>query len=409
MSMPLTDFLVTLADPGNYEAYINDPDGFMKRAGLNEKQRIAVKSGSRSAIRLLASEEMNEISFHAKLATEIYAENNKTAANISHQESIDDIDAIDMDYDDDTDNDNNNDDYGNSDLDVEEDVSEGAQKYTFGPHYDHLFEKNWQATRAGELVFVGSGIKGTHHITPETSLHIRTAGKVLYCVADVVVERKIRLLNNNCEDLYELYADDKPRRKTYEEMVEHSLEALNHYEKVCVVFYGHPGIFVWSSFTAIQKARRDGIKAYMLPAVSSLDCMFADIGFDPSRRGCQIFEATDFLTRTRTPDTAAAVIILQLGAVGDMGFRFRGYDRRNMPVFVEYLQSFYGADHEVILYQAAQYPVCEPVIQKVAIRDIVAAKPTGITTLYIPPKTLPATNSEMVSRLGLGKLAHQSE
>jgi hypothetical protein len=82
---------------------------------------------------------------------------------------------------------------------------------------------------------------------------------------------------------------------------------------------------------------RDGIKAYMLPAVSSLDCMFADIGFDPSRRGCQIFEATDFLTRTRTPDTAAAVIILQPGAVGDMGFRFLGYDRRNMPVFVEYL------------------------------------------------------------------------
>ncbi|NES12052.1 hypothetical protein G3O07_23735 [Pseudomonas laurentiana] len=110
MSMPFTDFLVTLADPGNYEAYVSDPDGFMKKAGLNEKQRIAIKSGSRSAIRLLASQEMNEVSFHAKLATELYAENNNTAANISYQESIDDIEAIDMDYDDDMDNDNNNDD-----------------------------------------------------------------------------------------------------------------------------------------------------------------------------------------------------------------------------------------------------------------------------------------------------------
>jgi hypothetical protein len=228
MSMPLTDFLVTLADPENYEAYISDPDGFMKKSGLNDKQRIAVKSGSRSAIRLLASQEMGGLSFHAKIANEIYAENNKTVSKDGgHQESIDEIDSIDLDIDDESSNTNNNDSYGQTPLDVEEDISEGTRKYTFGPHYDHLFEKDWRQTRSGELVFVGSGIKGTHHITPETSLHIRTAGKVLYCVADVIVERKIRLLNDNCEDLYELYGDDKPRRETYEEMVEHILEALN--------------------------------------------------------------------------------------------------------------------------------------------------------------------------------------
>lgn len=392
MNMPLTDFLVNLAEPDNYQAYSIDPEAFMEKCGLDKAQRRAIKLGNRAEIRRLASKEMASTSFHAKLTNEIYAEN---------VNSSEDFGAIELDYDQETDNDNNNDDYGNSDLDVEDDVAGLNKKYNFGPHYEHLFDKDWQATKDGELVFVGSGIKGTHHITAETALHIKTANKVLYCVADVIVERKIRLLNSNCEDLYELYGDDKPRRDTYEEMVEHTMQALDKNLKVCVVFYGHPGIFVWASFTAIQLARRQGKLAYMLPAVSSLDCMFADIGFDPSRRGCQIFEATDFLTRKRKPDLAASVIILQLGAVGDMGFKFKGYDRRNMPVFVEYLASFYGLDHEVLLYQAAQYPVCDPVIKKVRVRDITASNPTGITTLYVPPNITLQTDKEMVARLGL--------
>jgi len=411
MNMPITDFLVTLAEPENYAAYVRDPDAFMQSVGLNKRQRNAIASGNRTAIRQLASQEMSDVSFHAKLANALYAETPEKLESLQGQESAEErysADDTDMDYDQDTDNDNNNDDYGNSDLDVVDDKASSSGKYSPQPYYEHLFDEHWESKSGKELVFVGSGIKGAHHITAETIAHIRSADKVLYCVADVVIERKIRLLNENCEDLYELYADDKPRRKTYEEMVEKSLDALAKYNKVCVVFYGHPGIFVWASFTAIQQARRAGINAYMLPAVSSLDCMFADIGFDPSRHGCQIFEATDFLARSRKPDPGASVIILQLGAVGDMGFRFRGYDRRNLPIFVEYLEKFYGQDHEVLLYQAAQYPVCKPIIRKVAIRDIAAANPTGITTLYIPPKILHSTDREMLSRLGLARPASDS-
>ena len=102
-------------------------------------------------------------------------------------------------------------------------------------------------------------------------------------------------------------------------MVALILEALPLYRRVCAVFYGHPGIFVWPSYKAIQLAREDGYRAYMLPAVSSLDCLFADVGFDPSRHSCQILEATDMLVRSREPDTEAAVVLFQAGCVGDLG------------------------------------------------------------------------------------------
>jgi hypothetical protein len=167
------------------------------------------------------------------------------------------------------------------------------------------------------------------------------------------------------------------------------------------VFYGHPGIFVWPSYKAIQLARRDGHNAYMLPAISSLDCLFADVGFDPSRYSCQIVEATDLLVRDRKPDIGASVVIFQVGCVGDLGYNSRGYDRRNVPVLAEYLASFYGNEYEIILYEASQYPVCKPKIKKIPISDLVAAKPSGITTMYIPPKKLPEPDEVMLGRLGL--------
>lgn len=113
-----------------------------------------------------------------------------------------------------------------------------------------------------------------NHLSAEATAQISNADKVLYCVADLVVERHLLHLNNNTEDLYVFYADDKPRRQTYEQVVSRMLECLEQNERVCAVFYGHPGIFVWPSFKAIQFARKRGYLVYMLPAVSALDCFF---------------------------------------------------------------------------------------------------------------------------------------
>jgi hypothetical protein len=144
-----------------------------------------------------------------------------------------------------------------------------------------------------------------------------------------------------------------------------------------------------------------GYNAYMLPAISSLDCLFADVGFDPSRHSCQIVEATDLLVRNRIPDVTASVILFQIGCVGDLGYNSRGYDRRNVPLLAEYLSSFYGHDFEAILYEAAQYPVCKPKVRRVKLGELAESKPTGISTLYIPPATLRSRDDAMIERLGL--------
>lgn len=396
MSYLLTDFLISLADVSNLKQYLDHPVTYMTSCGLTADQMQAVQDADLYKIRRYSSDEMKNVSLHAMLLYQIFQEKDPhfkhgAKSNIKVEVPID----IDTDHDVDTDHDIV------QTHDLGDDIAEFSPKYSSTNFYDHIFDTDWKATQKNELVYVGTGINGANHLSAEAEAYIVSASKVLYCVADLAIERKILTLNSNSEDLYIYYGNDKPRRKTYEEMVERTLECLKENTLVCVVFYGHPGIFVWPSFKGIQLARKEGYKAFMLPAISSLDCLFADVGFDPSRHSCQIVEATDMLARARKPDTTASVIIFQVGCVGDLGYNSRGYDRRNVPILSEYLSSFYGEDYEVIIYEAAQYPICNPKIKLIKIKDLAEAKPTGLTTMYIPPKSLPPRDEKMISRLGL--------
>lgn len=90
------------------------------------------------------------------------------------------------------------------------------------------------------------------------------------------------------------------------------LHPVRHGQKVVTIYYGHPGIFVYASHRAIRIALKQGLKAKMLPGVSALDCLFADLGVDPSYPGLQVLEATDFLVRNRKVLTDSHLVILQV-------------------------------------------------------------------------------------------------
>lgn len=251
----------------------------------------------------------------------------------------------------------------------------------------------------GSLVVVGTGIQ-IGHLTPDARVAIETADRVLYCVADGETESLLESLNARTESLYVYYAGDKRRILTYNQMIDRTLECVRAGERVCAVYYGHPGMFVYPSHQSIKRARAEGFHARMLPAVSSLDCLFADLGIDPIS-GCQIFEATDLLLRARAIDPGMLVIICQVGFVGDMGFNFRGYDGRNLPTLAAELARTYGSEHEVTIYEAPRYSVCEPSVRKVKLCDLHTAGISGMSTMVVYPALTRPVSSSMLAKLGL--------
>jgi uncharacterized protein YabN with tetrapyrrole methylase and pyrophosphatase domain len=134
-------------------------------------------------------------------------------------------------------------------------------------------------------------------------------------------------------------------------------EGLN----VCVVYYGHPGVFVNPSHDSIRRARAEGFNARMLPGISAEDCLFADLGIDPSTHGCQSFEATDFLLNRRKFDISSHLILWQIGAIGDFTYDPDRDNKSTLTIMVDFLERYYDPHDQVYIYQAAEYAICEPI------------------------------------------------
>jgi uncharacterized protein YabN with tetrapyrrole methylase and pyrophosphatase domain len=251
----------------------------------------------------------------------------------------------------------------------------------------------------GSLTIVGTGITAIGQITLEAQAHIAQAGKVLYLVADPLTISWIRELNPSAEDLYPLYQPDRDRLITYYLMTDRILECVRSEVDVCAVFYGHPGVFVFPSHEALLRARSEGYEAQMLPAISAEDCLFADLGIDPGRAGCQSYEATDFLVHRRLIDTTCGLILWQIGIVGQVYNQVGSHE--GTSILADTLIEKYGLTHQAIVYEAKHYPTCDPIILRVQLVDLASTKLTAISTLYVPPLKRPVVDVEVARRIGI--------
>jgi Tetrapyrrole (Corrin/Porphyrin) Methylases len=211
------------------------------------------------------------------------------------------------------------------------------------------------------------------------------AEKVFYLAHDPVAGEVITGLNPKAQSLAGFYAEGKHRRKSLSEMVEHVMQCVRSGARICLVFYGHPGVFCWVGHEAVRQARSAGYKARMVPGISAEDCLFADLDLDPGTHGCQSYEATDFLKCCPKIDPASLLILWQIGATGNPLFTAKQYKNPGLPILLKRLCRIYGPDHEVIVYVAPIHWAAEPLIERVPLRQLGKAPLSSSSTLCIPP------------------------
>jgi hypothetical protein len=238
-------------------------------------------------------------------------------------------------------------------------------------------------------------------VTPEADAAIERADEVLFLVADPLMVRWLERRHPRTRSLETLYAPGKRRSETYREIVAELLAPIRAGRNVCAVFYGHPGVFARPGHEAIRQARSEGFTARMLPGVSALDCLVADLGLDPAASGLQSYDATDFLVHRRKPDTAATLVLWQIGVVGELGYATEPR-REHVELLVERLRRFYRPDHETIVYEASPYPdVADPLVLRLPLEALPEAEVPLLSTLVVPAARRPRRDRPVMERLGL--------
>ncbi|MFC4525566.1 hypothetical protein ISN76_00305 [Dyella halodurans] len=253
--------------------------------------------------------------------------------------------------------------------------------------------------RAGSLACVGMGMTLGSHLTPLARSHIEQADVVFAGLSDSLVEMWLQRMHPDVRSLQSYYREGKSRMKTYRQWVELMMTEVRAGKRVCGVFYGHPGIFAWSPHKVIEVARAEGFAAHMEPGISAEDCLYADLGIDPGRFGCQHFEASQLLLFERRIDPTGYLVLWQVGLVGDRSTARFKTGPAYRQLLVDLLSRDYPLDHEVIIYRGATLPIQQPRIIRVALRDLPEAPLTAEETVVLPPARTLQPNLAMQERL----------
>jgi uncharacterized protein YabN with tetrapyrrole methylase and pyrophosphatase domain len=250
---------------------------------------------------------------------------------------------------------------------------------------------------ARTLAVVGVGLQFGTHVTLAAKGWIEKADKVWHVVADPATIAWIHNLNPSAEALSPPSEPGRVRNEVFNAMADRVVASLEHHRVVSAVFYGHPGILVSPARAAIALATAGGHRTVMVPGISAADCLFSDLKFDPGETGWHSYDATDFLIHGRTPDPTCALLLYQVGLIGDP--YYASYSAEGMRLLVSALAEVYGADHAAILYEASVYPICEPRIEETPISRLPDSRIGPSSLLYVPPAHKPKLKMEVLARL----------
>ena len=253
--------------------------------------------------------------------------------------------------------------------------------------------------KAGSLACVGIGMTLGAHISPRSRSHVEQADVVFAAVSDPLVELWLQQMNADVRSLQPLYAEGKSRHDTYREMVEAMLVEVRAGKTVCGGLYGHPGVFAQAPHEAIAQARGEGFSAVMEPGISAEDCLYADLGIDPGKTGCQHYEASQLMFYQRRIDTSAYLVLWQIGIAGDRSFRRFATPPAYRELLVELLAQDYPLDHHCTVYEAATLPITRPRIDTFALRELPRVVVGVQSTLVLPPCRPMAPNPGMLDRI----------
>ena len=253
--------------------------------------------------------------------------------------------------------------------------------------------------RSGSLVCVGIGMTLGSHITPLSRSYIEQSDVVFAGTSNGIIELWLAKMHPDVRSLQQYYQEGKSRMATYRQMVDAMLTEVRAGKKVCGAFYGHPGVFAWPTHKAIEIARSEGFRAHMEPGVSAEDCLYADLGIDPGKYGCQHYEASQLMLYRRRIDTSAYLVVWQVGVAGDQSLARFSTGAAYRQVLVDVLARDYPLHQEIIIYEAATLPIHQPRIERIMLGELTNASVDMHVTLVIPPAKALQPDDEIRKRL----------
>jgi hypothetical protein len=222
-----------------------------------------------------------------------------------------------------------------------------------------------------DLYIVGLGVLNVDHVTRETEALIRDSNEVLYLDTGVATHAYLESLCPRVTSLFETsYEEGRQRINAYHRMSAQVLDAALDHPPVTFAIQGHPVIGVYAPFLIKDMARLLDLEILILPGISAMDCLVAELMVDPCVTGMQMFEATDLLLRRRVLQPDVPALIWQIGCVETRLHTTWISKPERFERLRAHLLRFYPPEHQVQALYSAPHPLARSTIYRFALQDI---------------------------------------
>jgi uncharacterized protein YabN with tetrapyrrole methylase and pyrophosphatase domain len=230
-------------------------------------------------------------------------------------------------------------------------------------------------SRQGELpldiAIVGLGTVGVHQLTREAEETLRRSRHVFLLDGGFGVAEYLERLGPK---ITTFSSTGRSPSGLHQEIAAAVLAAAQTAPPVSFATRGHPRIGGGHAALIERGAASLGLRVAMLPGISPLDTLLADLGIDPTREGLQVFDADDLLVQRRPVLTDVPCLLsLAPGTAPD--------DLRR------HLLQFYPPEHTIVIAAPRTFLFLSPVLAQGPLTDLAAllSRVDGAQTVYLPP------------------------
>ncbi len=238
-----------------------------------------------------------------------------------------------------------------------------------------------------DIFVVGLGTMSWLQITHEAKQSLELCKKIFFLHTEPHwVQPYLERLCHDVVDLDAFYKEGEDRILAYKGMTKAILAEARVRGPVGVALYGSPMVFVTPTRLLTDLAPRLNLKIKVLPGISAMECMFVDLGVDPSD-GFITYEANDLLLRRRPLLSDIHTFIWQVGGVESELFARANSRPERFIRLRDYLLAEYPEDHEILIITCATLPNVKPQITKAKLSQLQYKNQEMHqgATLYLPP------------------------
>ena len=254
-----------------------------------------------------------------------------------------------------------------------------------------------------DIRIVGLGIRTVTQVTREVESVLESANEILYLDTGVATRTYLERLCPQVTDLYAAcYGEGEARLEAYEHAAIRVIEAALDHPPVAFAIHGHPLVAASPPFLVMRMASALELSCEVMPGISAIDTMFADLRIDPVVSGVQMYEATDLLLRRRPLQNDVPALLWQIGAIETVLHTQAVSRPERFAGLVAHLRRYYPAGHEVVAVCSASHSLMPPHVLRFAIEDVGEHADSlhhGFT-LYIPPaRERPVLDHQLAGQL----------